>query len=222
MQHVNILTDKDAGISEAGASFAQLEKTQPLLGKRILIVVENLPVPFDRRVWMEARTLKAAGADVSVICPTGKGFDKREEMIEGIHVYRHSLPVDASGALGYLMEYGAALFHEIRLTLKVWHTHGIDVIQGCNPPDLIFLVALPLKLFGIRYIFDHHDINPELYEAKFEQKGFFWWLMTVFEKLTFKDSQCIDCNQSELSQNSNRAWRHECRTMFILFVPVPI
>ncbi|HEX9805532.1 MAG TPA: glycosyltransferase family 4 protein [Alteraurantiacibacter sp.] len=169
----------------SGDGLDSLHREQPLAGKRILIVVENLPVPFDRRVWMEARTLRAAGAVVSVICPIGKGFEEREEVIEGINVYRHSLPLDAAGALGYVAEYGAALFHELRLAFKVWRRHGIDVIQGCNPPDLIFLVALPFKLMGKRYIFDHHDINPELYEAKFGKRGPFWWLMGLFEKLTF-------------------------------------
>lgn len=178
-------------------SISGLVLEQSLSGKKVLIVVENLPVPFDRRVWMEARTLKAAGAEVSVICPTGKGFDATEELIEGINVYRHSLPLDASGAAGYLLEYGAALFHEMRLTLKVWRRQGIDVIQGCNPPDLIFLVALPLKLFGIKYIFDHHDINPELYEAKFNRRDFFWRLMRLFEKWTFKTADVsIATNES--------------------------
>ena len=159
---------------------------QPLSGRRVLIIVENLPVPFDRRVWMEARTLKAAGADVSVICPVGKGHETRFETLEGIDIYRHPLPLDASGALGYLLEYGAALFWETWLALKVWRRQGIDVIQGCNPPDLIFLVALPFKLFGVKYLFDHHDINPELYEAKFDKRGFFWRLMVLFERLTFR------------------------------------
>lgn len=177
--------------------FSDIVQPTELAGHKILIVVENLPVPFDRRVWMEARTLKAAGAEVSVICPIGKGFDAKEEVIEGIHVYRHTLPLDASGAFGYLLEYGAALFHEVRLTLKVWRRQGIDVIHGCNPPDLIFLVALPLKLFGIKYIFDHHDINPELYEAKFNRRGFFWRLMCLFEKWTFKTADVsIATNES--------------------------
>lgn len=178
-------------------SVAELVADAPLAGRRVLIVVENLPVPFDRRVWMEARTLKAAGAKVSVICPTGKGHEQREEQIDGIDVYRHPLPLDASGALGYLMEYGAALWWELRLTLRVWRRQGIDVIQGCNPPDLIFLVALPFKLFGVRYIFDHHDINPELYEAKFNRRGMFWRLMRLFEKLTFCTADVsIATNQS--------------------------
>jgi len=158
---------------------------EPLKDKHVLIVVENLPLPFDRRVWQEARTLKAAGAHVSIICPTGNGHEKRFETIDGVDIYRHPLPLEAKGAIGFLAEYGAALFWETVLAWKIFFGRKIDVIQGCNPPDLIFLVAAPFKLLGVKYIFDHHDINPELYEAKFEKRGFFWQLMRLFEKLTF-------------------------------------
>jgi len=158
---------------------------QPLAGKSILIIVENLPLPFDRRVWQEARTLAAAGATVSVICPTGKGHEARYENIEGVHIHRHPLPIEASGALGFALEYGWALFWETVLAWKIFFKRGVDVIQGCNPPDLVFLVALPFKLMGKKYIFDHHDINPELYEAKFNKRGPFWKLMNFLEKLTF-------------------------------------
>jgi glycosyltransferase involved in cell wall biosynthesis len=169
----------------------------PLKGKKVLIVVENLPLPFDRRVWQEAKTLTAAGAVVSVICPTGKGYEKRYELIDGIHIHRHSLPLDASGALGFLLEYGAALFWETLLAWKIFLTRGFHVIQGCNPPDLVFIVAWPFKLFGVKYIFDHHDINPELYEAKFDKRGFFWKLMVAFEWLTFKSAKVsIATNES--------------------------
>lgn len=183
--------------SDAPSRFAELRHAAPLAGKRILIIVENLPVPFDRRVWHEARTLNAAGATVSVICPTGKGFEKRYEVIEGIHVYRHKLPLDAGRAAGYLVEYGMALFWETLLAWRIFFARGIDVIHGCNPPDLIFLVALPFKLFGVKFLFDHHDINPELYEAKFNKRGFFWKLMVLFEKLTFKTARVsIATNES--------------------------
>lgn len=170
---------------------------QPLAGKKVLIIVENLPLPFDRRVWQEARTLKAAGAVVSIICPTGKGFEKRYECIEGVHIHRHPLPLDASGALGYLIEYSAAIFWETLLAWKIFFSRGFDVIQGCNPPDLIYLVALPFRLFGVKFIFDHHDINPELYEAKFNKRGFFWKLMVLSERITFKVATVsIATNQS--------------------------
>jgi glycosyltransferase involved in cell wall biosynthesis len=169
----------------------------PLAGRRILIIVENLPVPFDRRVWNEARTLRDAGAQVAVISPTGKGFEAHHEEIEGIQVYRHNLPLDAKSARGYLLEYGSALFHEMRLALKIARRHGFDTIHACNPPDLIFLVALPFKLFGKRFIFDHHDINPELYEAKFGRRDFFWRLMVRLERWTFRLADVvISTNQS--------------------------
>lgn len=170
---------------------------EPLKARHVLIVVENLPLPFDRRVWQEARTLKAAGAQVSIICPAFKGDEARREVLEGIDIHRHPLPLEAKGPLGFLIEYGAALFWETLLAWRIHFKRRIDVIQGCNPPDLIFLVALPLKLLGVRYIFDHHDINPELYEAKFGKRGFFWRLMVIFEKLSFKAADVsIATNQS--------------------------
>ncbi|MBI1198465.1 MAG: glycosyltransferase [Phenylobacterium sp.] len=184
-------TKPQDGAAEAERIASELLATKPLAGRKILIIVENLPVPFDRRVWQEATTLAAAGAEVSVICPTGKGFTERRETLQGVHIYRHTLPIDAKGALGYLLEYGAALFHQTRLAWTVFLTRGIHAIHGCNPPDLIFLVALPFKLFGVRYLFDHHDINPELYEAKYEKRGFFWSLMVLFERLTFASARVV-------------------------------
>ena len=95
--------------------------------------------------------------------------------------------------MSYLREYGAALWWETKLAWKIWRKHGFDVIQACNPPDLIFLVAWPFKLFGKKFIFDHHDINPELYEAKFGRRDFFWRLMVLFEWLTFKTANVVIC-----------------------------
>ena len=170
---------------------AAISAERPLEGRRVLIIVENLPLPFDRSVWQECQTLRAAGAEVVVICPTGKAHPERYEHLDGVHIYRHPLPLDAKGAAGYLLEYGAALYHEMRLALRINRKHGFDTIQACNPPDLIFLVALPFKWFGKRFIFDHHDINPELYEAKFGKRGFFWRLMVLFEKWTFRAADVV-------------------------------
>jgi len=86
-----------------------------LAGRSILIIVENLPVPFDRRVWQEARTLKAAGAKVTVICPVGKGHEARHETIDGIEIYRHKLPNETCSKIGYICEYVSALWCETRL-----------------------------------------------------------------------------------------------------------
>ncbi|MFO7285340.1 MAG: glycosyltransferase family 4 protein [Gammaproteobacteria bacterium] len=154
--------------------------------RRVLIIVENLPVPFDRRVWQEATTLQAAGYDVSVISPKRGDYRKSYEVLEGVHVYRHPLPVEADGPLGYAAEYAVALFFELVLAVRVALTRGVDVIHACNPPDLIFLVALPFKLFGKKFVFDHHDINPELYEAKFGKRDVFYRLLLALERSTYR------------------------------------
>ena len=151
-----------------------------LQGKHILIIVENLPVPFDRRVWQEANTLQEQGMKVSIICPKMKGYTKSYECINNIDIYRHYLPLEASGALGYLLEYTTALFWEFVLSIKIYLKTRFHIIQGCNPPDLIFLVALFYKLFGVKYVFDHHDINPEMYVTKFSKKGIFYKLIYTF------------------------------------------
>ncbi|MCK5667566.1 MAG: glycosyltransferase family 4 protein, partial [Gammaproteobacteria bacterium] len=156
--------------------------------RRVLIIVENLPVPFDRRVWQESNALRDAGYLVSIICPVAKGYEKKFEIINDIHIYRHSLPIEAENAVGYALEYGLALFHEFRLALKISFTRGFDVIHACNPPDTIFIIGAFFKLFGKKFLFDHHDINPELFEAKFARKDLFYKIICIFERLTFMTS----------------------------------
>jgi glycosyltransferase involved in cell wall biosynthesis len=153
----------------------------------VLIIVENLPVPFDRRVWQEAKALKEAGYGVAVICPKGKGQTSSYEDIDGIHIYRHSLPNEASdSAAGFLLEYATALFWQLRLSMKIFRRHGFNVIHACNPPDLIFLVALIYKvLFRKKFLFDHHDVVPEMFEVKFGRRGFFYRALLFCERMTF-------------------------------------
>ena len=153
---------------------------------KILIIVENLTMPLDRRVWQEATSLRDEGHQVSVICPKLGQYTAAYEYLDGIHVYRHPLPFEAENGLGYVLEYSAALFWEFVLSCKVLKRHGFDVIQACNPPDTIFLIGGFFKyLFGKAFIFDHHDINPELYEAKFSRRGIFHKILTWLERLTF-------------------------------------
>jgi glycosyltransferase involved in cell wall biosynthesis len=141
------------------------------MDRRILIIVENLPVPFDTRVWQEATTLVREGYAVSVICPKGKGFDKDYEFLDGVHIYRHDLPDEGNGPIGYAREYFSALRHEYRLAKQIFRERGFHVIHGCNPPDNIYMVAQRFKKLGVDYVFDHHDICPELFEAKFGKKS---------------------------------------------------
>jgi glycosyltransferase involved in cell wall biosynthesis len=167
------------------------------VNRRVLIIVENLPCPFDRRVWQEARTLAAAGYQVSIICPKGRGYEAAFETIEGIAIYRHSLPFEASGFAGYALEYTWALVAQLYLSLKVLATRGFDALHACNPPDTIFLLGRLYKLFGKKFLFDHHDINPELYEAKFGRRDFGYRAMLALERWTFRTADVsIATNES--------------------------
>jgi len=158
--------------------------------RRVLMIVENLPVPFDRRVWQEARTLRDAGYEVSVICPKGRQYTASRETVDGIAIHRHPLP-EARGALGFFVEYALALVFQTLLAWRLFLTRGFDVIHAANPPDLTFLVAAPFKLFGVKYIFDHHDIMPELFEEKFKRRGFGHAAMLLTERLSMRTADAV-------------------------------
>jgi glycosyltransferase involved in cell wall biosynthesis len=150
----------------------------------ILIIVENLPVPLDRRVWQESMALRDAGYEVVVICPKMRGYTKPEEMLDGIQIYRHWISSEAGGFAGFFMEYASALLGEFRLIWKAWARHRFKLIHLCNPPDILFTVAAPFKLFGVKVIYDVHDLWPEMFEAKFGKKGLFYWCVRAAERLT--------------------------------------
>lgn len=159
---------------------------------KILILVENLPVPFDRRVWLEATTLRDAGYGVSVVCPTGGRYSAGYELLEGIHVYRYELPSTGLGFLDYAREYAAALLNSFWFSLKVWRRHGFDLIHACNPPDLYFLLAWFYKPLGKRFVFDQHDLSPETYRVQRNgRKGLIYRLLLLLEKLTYITSDMV-------------------------------
>ena len=150
----------------------------------VCIIDENATVPPDRRVWQEARALTDGGYRVSVICPKRRGFLASYEKIDGIEIYRHP-SWEAATALGYPIEYCWALLWEFFLALKVYARTRFRVLHACNPPDTIFLIGLFLKLFGVRFIFDHHDLSPELIETKLGARGLLYRLGCFLERLTF-------------------------------------
>jgi glycosyltransferase involved in cell wall biosynthesis len=166
-------------------------KANKSVKKNILIIVENLPVPFDSRVWKEACALHNSGYEVAVLSPRGKGYSRNHEILEGVHIYRHPMIKEGNTPIGYLWEYGWALFWEFIYAWWIFVTRGFHVIQGCNPPDNIFLVALPFKLLGVKYIFDHHDANPELYLSKYERKDIFYKAQVWLERLTYRFSDVV-------------------------------
>jgi glycosyltransferase involved in cell wall biosynthesis len=185
----------------------------------VLIIVENLPVPLDRRVWQEARTLRDGGYRVSIICPKGSGFGKSRETLEGIEIYRHSL-WEASGLLGYLLEYPWALAAQFLLSLRVYARSRFRVLQACNPPDTIFLIARFYKLFGVRFIFDHHDLAPELYETKFRCRDFGYKLACWAERQTFRTADVsIATNESYREVALDRGGMRRERTFVVRSCP---
>ena len=170
--------------------------------QKVLIIVENEPVPFDTRVWKEASSLHQNGYEVTVLCPRGKGYEQNHEIIDGIHIYRHPGPQDGNTPLGYLWEYCSSLFWEFLYTWWIFLRHGFHVIQGCNPPDDIFLIALPFKLFGVKYIFDHHDVNPELYLSKYNRKDVLYRSQVWLERLTYHFSDVVMATNSSYSDRA--------------------
>ncbi len=160
------------------------------MGRKILIIVENMTVPFDFRVWKQACSLRKAGYEVTVLCPKDKGL-AGYEYLEGVHIYRHPMVQEGNSLWGYIWEYTWALAWQVLYSWWIYFRRGFHVIQGCNPPDDIFLVALPFKLFGVKYIFDHHDLNPELYFSKYEREDFVYKMQLWLEKLTFRCSDVV-------------------------------
>jgi glycosyltransferase involved in cell wall biosynthesis len=167
----------------------------------ILILVENLPVPLDRRVWQEACALRDAGYQVIVICPRMRGFDQAEEMLEGIQIYRHWISEEAGGVVGFLREYASALWGELRLAWKAWRRHRFALIHLCNPPDLLFLVALPFKvLFQVKVVYDVHDLWPEMFEAKFDRRGLVYHAVRLAERLTYACADVVLATNDSVAQ----------------------
>jgi len=159
---------------------------------RVLIIVQNLPVPFDRRVWLECRALTAAGYDVTVVCPKGKG-DPAHEMLEGVTLLKYSPYAPGGSALGFVMEYAYSFLATARLVLRARRHGRFAVLQACNPPDIFWPIARWLRQRdGSRFVFDHHDLCPELYDSRFPQghdlprRG----LLTL-EKATFRSADHV-------------------------------
>ena len=136
-----------------------------MAGPHVLIIVQNLPVPLDRRVWMECQALTSAGYRVSVICPKGPS-DAAFEELDGVRIHRYAPPKQANGMLGYAWEFGYCWLRTAAIALRIFRSDRFDVIQACNPPDTYFALARLLRPFGVRFVFDHHDLCPELYESR--------------------------------------------------------
>jgi glycosyltransferase involved in cell wall biosynthesis len=158
----------------------------------VLMLIENGPFPFDRRMRHLAEALHHAGYKVSVICPKGKEHDRSSfELFDGIRVYRYPVLFQARKKLGYILEYPWAVFCLGLLALFVWIRDGFDIIHCANPPDLLFLIAWPFKLFGKKFVYDQHDLCPELYHSKFERLDRGYRLMLSLERLSYRTADLV-------------------------------
>jgi glycosyltransferase involved in cell wall biosynthesis len=164
----------------------------------VLILVENLPVPFDRRVWQEALALVDAGYEVHVVCPATSEYPQRRETLNGVRIYRYSPGPEARRSAVYLVEYMIAILAQLRIALGIRLRHRVEIVHICNPPDLLFLVALPLMALGSRLIYDHHDACPELMIAKGQREdGWQVRLAMFFERLTYRITDVsVETNES--------------------------
>ncbi|WP_046727083.1 glycosyltransferase family 4 protein [Streptomyces humi] len=197
-------------------------------GRRALILVENLSVPFDRRVWQECTTLRDAGWTVDVICPQGSKRDTEPEAeIDGVRIHRYPLRAATGGPAGYLKEYGSALWHTARLARKVG---PVDVVHACNPPDLLFLPALWLKRRGARFVFDQHDLVPELYLSRFGRgEDLLYRAVCALERRTYRAADIVLATNESYREVAIRRGGRRPEDVFVVrsapaidrFQPVP-
>ena len=159
---------------------------------RVLILVENLSVPFDRRVWLEARAMREAGFVVSIICPRFKN-ENPFEIIEGVNIHRYSSPPSTKSVLSFVLEFSYCLIMSFVLSLLVFFRYGFDYIHACNPPDTFFVIGLFYKVFGVKFVFDQHDLCPEVYLAKFgeDRKDLLYRALLLLEYLTYKTADRV-------------------------------
>lgn len=161
--------------------------------KRILIIVENLPVPFDRRVWLESRTLRKAGYEVSVVCPQGMGYREPHEVIDDIHIYRYPAPPPTTTRLSYAWEFPYCWVKSLSLARRLSRERRLDAIHACNPPDTFFLIGLLFKLLGrTKFVYDQHDLCPELYLSRFGgRRAFYFGLLRALEWATYRAADMV-------------------------------
>jgi asparagine synthase (glutamine-hydrolysing) len=133
----------------------------------VCIVVQNLPVPFDRRVWLECRALVDAGYEVSVVCPRGKG-DPAHHVIDGVHLFKYRAFPPVTRQVMFLAEYAYSILFTLVNLVRAYRRAPFAVVQVCNPPDVLFAAVLPFRLLGVRMVYDQHDLCPELYDSRFD------------------------------------------------------
>jgi glycosyltransferase involved in cell wall biosynthesis len=159
---------------------------------RVVVIVQNLPVPFDRRVWLECQSLVRHGYDVTVVCPKGEGTGA-SQVVDGVRILGYPANAPGGGALGYVLEYAWSFLATARLVQVARRDGAFDVVQACNPPDIFWPLARLLRgRDGTRFVFDHHDLCPELYLSRFEgNRGAPYRGLLFLERQTFRTADRV-------------------------------
>lgn len=185
--------------------------------KSVLILLENLSMPFDRRAWQQARALKQSGCSVSVICPRFKG-ERSLDLVEGIYIYRYSSPPIAKGILGYMFEFVYCFIMTFLLSIWVFIKRGFDIIQSGNPPDTFFMIGLFYKALGKKFYYDHRDLCPEIYLSKYgeHKKDLLYRLLLMLEFLTYKTADRIIVTNDSYRENAIKRGKLDPSKVFVV------
>ena len=161
-------------------------------GKHVCIVVQNLPVPFDRRVWAECRALRAAGYEVSVVCPKGKDDPSYAEL-EGVHLYKYRAFPPITRQVMFVAEYVYSILATFVHLVRAWRRRPFSVVQVCNPPDVLWAAAFPFQvLFGVKLVYDQHDLCPELYLSRFDRgQDLLYRGVCALERATYRAADVV-------------------------------
>ena len=191
--------------------------------RRICIVVQNLPVPFDRRVWLECQALRAAGYEVSVVCPKGKG-DPTYQELDGVHLFKYRAFPPITRQAMFLAEYAYSILATLAGLVRAWRREPFGVVQVCNPPDVLWTAVLPFKvLFGVRMVFDQHDLCPELYRSRFAAPSALpYRALLLAERITYRlSAHIIATNESYRRVALERGGKHPADVTVVRTGPDP-
>ncbi len=199
--------------------------------KHILIIVENLPVPFDRRVWLESVTLRGAGYDVSVICPQGSVCPAPYEVIDGIHIHRYPPPPPTTTKIAYAWEFPYCWIETLKLALRIWRKKRFHAIHACNPPDTFFLIGRIFRAIGrVKFVYDQHDLCPELYLSRFGgTRAVYFGLLRALERATYRSADMVISTNESYREHARRRGRIPADRVFVVrsgpriarFTPLP-
>lgn len=184
--------------------------------KGVLIIVENLPVPNDRRVWLESQALRDAGYQVSVISIKGKNATASYELRDGIHIYRYPAPPQTDGLLSFIFEFSYCWIMSFLLSIWIAVRRGFNIIHACNPPETFWLIGVLFKPFGKKFLFDHHDLSPEMYLSRFGKTGVAYKLLLLLERMTFRVADIVTTTNETHKRIAIERGKYPAENVFIV------